>query len=203
MAETEASTRKLQALEREIEAIRLKAAGLTYEQIAQRLGYNDRSAARKAVMRALADRVDKRDDEADELRQLELERLDRLIAGVSPGALGGVRKVAYTDTEILETPEGPTERTVEKVADVYVAPDGELARVLLKASHQRSNLLGLYPPRRTEMSGPGGGPIPLDLTAPTAKEQLLQKVDELAEKRKERQATGAKPKTQAAGKARG
>lgn len=62
---------------RDARATQLRAEGLTFQQIADRLGYGHRDLARRAVERALLATVR---ESADELRTLELDRLDRLWA---------------------------------------------------------------------------------------------------------------------------
>jgi len=71
---------------RRSEAIRLKTAGRTYEQIAQELGYANRGTVHRIVQHAL----DVREVESvDELRRLELNRLDAVHASLWPQAMKG------------------------------------------------------------------------------------------------------------------
>lgn len=67
--------RNLDTAARDGRACTLRRDGATYQEIADRLGFSDRSAARHAVERALAAAVR---EPAAELRELELMRLDRL-----------------------------------------------------------------------------------------------------------------------------
>ncbi len=67
--------RTVETAQRDGEAARLRAEGKTYDQIAEALGYTDRSLAHRAVERALAAAVR---EPAESLRQLELIRLDAL-----------------------------------------------------------------------------------------------------------------------------
>jgi len=60
---------------RDAEAAQLRASGLSYDDVADRLGYSGRSAAHKAVQRALSDVVQTSTDEA---RRLAMQRLDAL-----------------------------------------------------------------------------------------------------------------------------
>lgn len=62
---------------RQSDAMRLRAAGLSYDVIAQRAGYHDASGARKAVLGGLANLLL---EPAEDLRKLETARLDYLIA---------------------------------------------------------------------------------------------------------------------------
>ena len=60
---------------RDAEAAQLRASGLSYDDVADRLGFRDRGGARKAVQRALVDVVQHSTDEA---RRLAMQRLDAL-----------------------------------------------------------------------------------------------------------------------------
>jgi len=75
-----------EAMQRERDALELRRAGATYDAIADRLGYTNRGAAYKAVQRGLRRTIQ---EPADELRQLEVERLDRLLTAVWRSAMGG------------------------------------------------------------------------------------------------------------------
>lgn len=71
--------------ERAARALDLRKAGITWQAIADHLGYSDESGARKAVGRLL-DRVDS--EMAEEYRAVELARLDDLWRAWWPAALG-------------------------------------------------------------------------------------------------------------------
>jgi hypothetical protein len=77
---------QLAALDREVAALRLRQAGLTFDQIARRLGYANRSGAWHAVRAGLAATLQ---EPADELRGLELARLDALHEALWPKAIAG------------------------------------------------------------------------------------------------------------------
>jgi len=81
------SARVIIARKREAEALELRLAGGTYEQIAQAIGYETRSAAYRAVVRAL--RSLSKVQDVEHLRELESERLDRLFLGVWAKAVKG------------------------------------------------------------------------------------------------------------------
>lgn len=67
--------------ERRARALDLRAAGNTFESIAQTMGYTDKSRAYKDVMAALADITR---EPATELLTLELRRLDELQLRLIP-----------------------------------------------------------------------------------------------------------------------
>lgn len=73
--EGKTSPRRLAAARRQLEALELRMSGLTFRAIARRMGYGGPSGAHRAVMAALNRTVD---EPSDELRRLELERLDKL-----------------------------------------------------------------------------------------------------------------------------
>ena len=71
--------------ENDAEALRLRSEGLTYREIAQRLGINSSTAYRRVenALRAIPA------DGVEEMRQLEGERLDKLHAALWERALEG------------------------------------------------------------------------------------------------------------------
>lgn len=73
-------------LERERKAVELARAGVGYDEIARQVGYANRGGAWKAVQAALR-RTQQGD--ADDLRALECDRLDRVLTGVWPRAVRG------------------------------------------------------------------------------------------------------------------
>lgn len=68
-----------------VEALRLRKQGLSFEMIAKRLGIGESTAAR-IVRKAIQDLPA---EAADEVRTLELERLDMLVAGHLTSAVKG------------------------------------------------------------------------------------------------------------------
>jgi hypothetical protein len=86
-------------LDIERKAMELRRAGVTYEGIAERLGYQTRNGAHRAVARALA-----RNPAADVagVRELETDRLDRLLVAVWPTAMKGDAKAVDQVLKIAE-----------------------------------------------------------------------------------------------------
>lgn len=72
--------------ERARRALELRRAGVTYDLIAQQLGYKDASVAYNTVKRALKRALQ---EPADDVRELELSRLDRMESVLWPQALQG------------------------------------------------------------------------------------------------------------------
>lgn len=80
------ATQRVTVAERRTKAVRLAASGMDYTQIAQQLGYHDRSGAFKAVRGVLAA---EQAEAVDELRRLECERLDALQRSCWDAAVAG------------------------------------------------------------------------------------------------------------------
>lgn len=71
--------RRIEAKERALKALELRKKGFRYEQIAQQLGYSNRGSAHKAVMKELNLLAKECREEAAQVRDLELQRLDDLF----------------------------------------------------------------------------------------------------------------------------
>src|SRR5450759_3628312 len=71
---------------RRARAVELRTQGLTYEQIAVKLGYANRGTVCRLVSQALKAQTV---EAVDQLRSLEVERLDRLQFGVWQKAMDG------------------------------------------------------------------------------------------------------------------
>lgn len=79
MSESKTSVNRIEAVERQRQAVELRKAGLGYEAIAQQLGYAGPSGAYKAIQSALRRTLQ---EPADELRAIENARLDDLWRGI-------------------------------------------------------------------------------------------------------------------------
>jgi hypothetical protein len=86
MTKPKASKQRLDALDREVAALELRRAGLTYDAIARRLDYRNRSGAWHAVRAGLTATLQA---PADELRTLELSQLDRMQVAIWDKAIAG------------------------------------------------------------------------------------------------------------------
>lgn len=80
------TNRRATAAEKRKQALELRRAGLTYDDIAAAVGYANKSVAYKSVKAAIADITR---ESAQELLSLELERLDDMQAGLYKGARSG------------------------------------------------------------------------------------------------------------------
>lgn len=88
------------SLEKERKAIELRRAGYTYDEIAQAIGYADHTGARDAVTRAI--RRATNEAGVGELRQQELDRLDRLQRSVWTNAIQGDLQAVATVLRIID-----------------------------------------------------------------------------------------------------
>jgi hypothetical protein len=75
-----------EVLQRRTTAVHLRRAGLTYSEIADRLGYSHASGARMAVMALLRENAV---EETDEMRLIENARLDAWTAALTPACTKG------------------------------------------------------------------------------------------------------------------
>ena len=146
--------RIIDARERQREALALRKRSLTYDEIARQLGYNSPAGAQKAVRRAIAEIPKER---ADELRQLECEKLDALERAWMDLALGP-RTFVNEDTG------------EEQIVTIHK----DAAQVVLKTIDQRTKLLGLARPSKHEVTGANGGPIGLFDPTKATDEQLAR-----------------------------
>ena len=94
MANYRTQEKKLAALEKRKQALQLAIAGVDYQTIADRVGYNSRQAAHAAVKSALVETLR---PPSDELRQMQLTRLDEMIkylwSQVSKGNYNAVDRI--------------------------------------------------------------------------------------------------------------
>src|SRR3990167_920992 len=80
------SPRRLQAIERQRQALELRKAGASFESIAKQLGYADHKGAYKAIISAIHKTLKA---PADEVQELELLRLDAMFLGLWRQAVAG------------------------------------------------------------------------------------------------------------------
>lgn len=73
-------------VDKQIKAVQLRRAGLGYDAIAKACGYPNPGNAYRAVQKALRDTLK---EAADELRTLEIQRVDGLFLAVWPYAIKG------------------------------------------------------------------------------------------------------------------
>ena len=88
------SPRRMGAAAKQVQAMQLREAGVSFEKIAETVGYRDRSGAYKAVMTGL---TVTRLEPATKLRRLELRRLDKLMLQLWPKATGNPPDLAALD----------------------------------------------------------------------------------------------------------
>lgn len=131
------------------QALDLRAGGATYREIATQLGHTV-SYAYQLVRDALAQLRRDAQEDADEARAIELRRLDAQYL-----------------------------RFLNKLIAQGKQPDEATGLQLLRIAERRARLLGLDAPTASEISGPGGGPIPIAAVGVNATDVFLQRVDKL------------------------
>lgn len=90
---------QISAVEKQLRALELRKSGAAYATIAEVLGYRSPSGAHAAVKSALKKTLQ---EPADELRQLELARLDAMLAALWPKANAGDVKAVHGVLKVLE-----------------------------------------------------------------------------------------------------
>lgn len=88
--------------ERRTKAIKLRLAGLDWQEIADRLEYSSRGSACADVSRALEQHRKEEATAVEELRQTEALRLDRLMAGLWPKAAAGNVRAAEAALKVID-----------------------------------------------------------------------------------------------------
>lgn len=88
---SKANTKSIEVREKDRKALELRKAGASYELIAKQLGYADSSGAYKSVKRSMQSIIS---EPAEELRQVEYERLNQMLLSiwerVQLGELGAI-----------------------------------------------------------------------------------------------------------------
>ena len=82
-----ARQKQIEAHDRQLQALNLRKAGMTYDAIAVAAGYKSKQAAWKAVGAAL--KMTLREEGTDELRSLEVERVDVALKSIWAQVLSG------------------------------------------------------------------------------------------------------------------
>lgn len=77
---------EVDAHDNQLKALELRKAGISYQRIAEAVGYKDASGAWRAVKSALKKTLQ---EPSDDLRKLELERLDAAASAIYPSVKQG------------------------------------------------------------------------------------------------------------------
>lgn len=96
------TAKRAQAAKRRQKAIDLHLSGLTWQQVADALGYSSRQAAHKDVTRALQQMTQEMLTSAAEMRDRDLLALAQLQAAYWPAAMAGDDKAARVILKIMD-----------------------------------------------------------------------------------------------------
>lgn len=133
------------------EVIRLRVVGMTFDAIADQVGYASRQGAFEAYRAALkwwGKEV------VEDARQLESERMERLWQSSAAQLMAAEREA----TEVTYRPDGSEQRTVTFAPEVLAAVNNAV-----NVARRKATLLGLDAPRQVEVAGPDGGPVLTDI----------------------------------------
>jgi len=86
-------------VDKEVKVLELRRAGLTWQRIAEETGYADHTGAYAAYKRAIKRTMQQ---PADELREAELDRIDRLQLALWPKAMKGDAQSINTIIRLME-----------------------------------------------------------------------------------------------------
>jgi hypothetical protein len=86
-------------VDKEVKVLELRRAGLTWQRIAEEVGYADHTGAYAAYKRAIKRTMQQ---PADELREAELDRIDRLQLALWPKAMKGDNASINTIVRLME-----------------------------------------------------------------------------------------------------
>ena len=92
---------KIATLERRSQALALRRAGAQYDEIGKQLGIS-KVAAYMHVKKYLEDTAKTTGEDAEVVRAIELERLDRMLLGAWPKASNGDTDAIHTVLRIME-----------------------------------------------------------------------------------------------------
>ena len=124
---SQTSPARIEVDEKQIAALNLRKAGATFQEIADELGYASPSGAYEAVQSALKKAIS---EPAEELRHLELARLDEMQAAVweavqagDPDAIGSVLRIMGHRMKLLglERRDSPIKIKLPKITSVEAA----------------------------------------------------------------------------------
>lgn len=132
-------TREPDQILRDARAVELRRLHLSYDQIAAQLGYSAKSSAYHAVQRGLADSII---EPSDEVRQMEIERLDELarrafrVMAAKHFKTSGGKLIRHPETDELLIDDAPVLNAIE---------------TLLRIMDRRAKLLGLDSVQKVEI----------------------------------------------------
>jgi hypothetical protein len=86
-------------VDKEVKVLELRRAGFTWQRIAEQTGYADHTGAYAAYKRAIRRT---QQQPADELREQEIDRIDRLQLAIWEDAMGGDTKAVLTIVRLME-----------------------------------------------------------------------------------------------------
>jgi hypothetical protein len=88
--------------DRRTKLLQMRLAGVDFTTIADRLDYSSPAAARKDFTRTMRETLDLEQETANELREVELQRLDRLQAAAWAEAARGELKAIETVLRVID-----------------------------------------------------------------------------------------------------
>lgn len=159
----QSSNSRMEARRKRARAIELADRGYTYDEIAEEVGYKDRSGAYRAVQTAIAEQVR---EPAEHVRRAELRRMDLALKAAfevleTPHYVVNSGKIVHRIVEYLRDDSGGIlldsdgNPMAEKLEILYDdAPKLQAIDRILKIMARRAKLLGLDAPAKYEAVHP-------------------------------------------------
>lgn len=129
--ESKSSPRIITATEKQRQALEMRKAGKSFDIIAENLGYRDRSGAYRAIARALRKTIQQ---PAEEVRTLEVERLDAMLQAMwtqaksgNQGAIDRVLRIMERRAKLLGL-DAPTKSEI-RISELDAAIEQGLAQL--------------------------------------------------------------------------
>lgn len=135
-------TKMIEAKRKQREAVQLRIAGASLQQIAERVGYSHASGAHAAITSALREMLP--EQERADARRLELAKLDRLEMAAWPAALTGDDRAQATILRCVAMRSKLLGLEAPAVLDVRVR-EGEMVRVEILEVLNDETLAALKP----------------------------------------------------------
>ena len=156
--------RGIAVAENDARALELRRAGASYEQIAKELGYKNKGSAYKAVQRQLEGLVM---EHAPAVLRLELRKVDATELSANQ-AIASIDELIRLHQPAAQTGDRDAAGLVCRLETVKTGKQN----LQVAVRTMRARYYGLYQPEKKEVSGPGGGPIPVAMATMSMTELL-------------------------------
>lgn len=144
---------------RDAQALELRKAGASYDQIARQLGFAQKSGAHHSVMRALKASIAMRNAAAEDVLEIELQRLDEMLLGLWSEARKGRWLAVDRVLKIMERRSAFLGLDAPKRSEISGADGGPIqidqeVHVELSTEQRLERIRYLFESQQTEVARP-------------------------------------------------